>query len=95
VVTTLLLAPLRFQPSGPPGADGAIAGALTGRLTIRGQTRPQKISATVLPRNGRIVVSGTFEVAWPEFGVPDPSFFVVRVEKVAHARFRAEFIPLP
>ena len=29
------------------------------------------------------------------FGVPDPSFFVVRVEKVAHAHFRATFVPLP
>jgi polyisoprenoid-binding protein YceI len=89
------LAPLRFTPSGPPGADGTIPGALTGRLTIRGQTRPQTIAVTLRPHDGRIEAMGTFDVAWPEFGVPDPSFFVVRVDKVAHARFRAEFVPLP
>ena len=92
---TIELAPERFTPSGPATADGSVAGQLTGQLTIRGQTRPQTIAATLRARDGRIVATGTFDVAWPEFGVPDPSFFVVRVEKVAHARFRAEFVPVP
>jgi polyisoprenoid-binding protein YceI len=92
---TIDLAPVRFTPTGPPAADGALTGTLTGQLTIRGQTRPQTIAAELQPRDGRIVATGTFDVAWPEFGLPDPSFFIVRVEKVAHARFRAEFVRLP
>jgi hypothetical protein len=58
-------------------------------------TREQEMTTTLTPRGNRIAASGTFDVAWPEFGVPDPSFFVVRVERVAHAHFRAEFVPLP
>jgi polyisoprenoid-binding protein YceI len=91
---TIVFEPERFVPSGPPAADGATAGALTGRLTIRGTTKPQKIEATLAPRGERIVASGTFDVAWAEFGIPDPSFFIVRIERVAHARFRAEFVPV-
>ena len=92
---TIDFEPERFTPSGPAGADGSIPGALTGRLTIRGQTRAQAMSATLAPQGDRLVASGTFDVAWADFGVPDPSLFVVRIEAVAHARFRAEFVPLP
>ena len=91
---TLLFEPERFAPSGPPGPDGSVSGALTGRLTLRGQTKTQAVTATLAPQGERIVASGTFDVRWAEFGVPDPSFFVVRIEAVAHARFRAEFVPV-
>jgi polyisoprenoid-binding protein YceI len=87
--------PERFTPSGPPGADGSIPGVLAGRLTIRGQTRAQEMSATLAPHGERIAASGTFDVDWAEFGVPDPSSFFLRIEKVAHAHFRAEFVPAP
>jgi polyisoprenoid-binding protein YceI len=92
---TIVFEPERFTPSGPAAPSGAIVGTLTGRITIRGQSRPQKMSATLTPRGDRIVAAGTFDVPWLEFGVPDPSFFVVRVEKVAHAHFNATFVPVP
>jgi polyisoprenoid-binding protein YceI len=92
---TIDFEPERFTASGPAAPSGAITGALVGRLTIRGQTRAQTMSATLTPHGARIVASGTFDVAWIDFGVPDPSFFVVRVEKVAHARFSAAFVPVP
>jgi polyisoprenoid-binding protein YceI len=91
---TLVFEPERFAPSGTPGPDGSMPGALTGRLTLRGRTQAQVVSATLAPHGDRIVASGTFDVRWAEFGVPDPSFFVVRIEAVAHARFRAEFVPV-
>ena len=91
---TLVFEPERFAPSGPPGPDGSVSGALSGRLTLRGRSRAQSVSAKLAPRGERIVASGTFDVPWAEFGVPDPSFFVVRIEAVAHARFRAEFVPV-
>jgi polyisoprenoid-binding protein YceI len=91
----LLFEPERFTPSGPAAADGSLSGSLSGRFTLRGKTKPQTISATLTPKGSRIVASGTFDVAWAEFGVPDPSFFVVRIADTAHARFRAEFVPQP
>jgi polyisoprenoid-binding protein YceI len=92
---TLVFEPERFTPSGPTSPDGSALGTLTGRLTLRGQTRSQTVTAALAPRGERIVASGTFDVRWAEFGVPDPSFFLVRIEAVAHARFRAEFVPAP
>jgi len=90
---TIVFAPARFAPAGPAGADGATAGALEGRITIRGQTRPLTIAATLAPRGDRIETTGTFDVHWADFGVPDPSFFIVKIENVAHAHFRATFAP--
>ena len=92
---SLLFEPDQFTPSGPEGADGSIAGSLTGRFTLRGKTKPLSIAATLAPSGRGIVASGTFDVAWAEFDIPDPSFFVVRIADVAHARFRAEFVPQP
>jgi len=92
---TIVFEPERFTPSGPALPNGLIPGALTGRLTIRGQKRAQAMSATLAPQGDRIVASGTFDVAWADFGVPDPSFSIFRIKPVAHARFRAEFVPLP
>jgi polyisoprenoid-binding protein YceI len=91
----LVFEPERFEPSSPQAPDGSIPGALTGKLTVRGQTRPQAITATLTPRGERIVAHGSFDVRWAEFGVPDPSFFMVRIEALAHAHFRAEFVPVP
>jgi polyisoprenoid-binding protein YceI len=91
----LLFEPERFTPSGPAGADGSTPGSLTGRFTLRGKTKPLTIDAVLAPKGNRIVASGTFDVAWAEFGIPDPSFFVVRIADTAHARFRAEFVPQP
>jgi len=91
----LVFEPESFTPSGPEGADGSTSGALKGRLTLRGKTKPLTIAATLSTKGGHIVASGTFDVAWAEFGIPDPSFFVVHIADVAHARFRAEFVREP
>jgi len=90
----IVFEPDRFTPKDPAKTDGAIAGELSGRLTIRGQSKAHSIAATLTPRGERIEAAGEFDVAWADFGIPDPSFFVVRIEKVAHARFRATFVPV-
>ena len=79
----ITLAPERFDPK---------TGTLTGTLTIRGVTKPTTIAMTLDRQADRVTVTGTFDVPWLDFGVPDPSFAIVRVEKVAHARFSAEFV---
>jgi polyisoprenoid-binding protein YceI len=90
---TIDFEPERFTPSGPPNPDGSVVGVLSGRLTIRGRSKAQEITTTLAPKGERIVASGAFDVTWAEFGIPDPSFFIVRIEKSAHAHFRAEFVP--
>ena len=91
---TIDFEPRHFEPKGAAAADGTIAGTLTGTITIRGQARAQSMAAELTPGGGRIVAKGTFDVTWAEFGIPDPSFFVVRIEKAAHAHFRATFVPV-
>jgi polyisoprenoid-binding protein YceI len=91
----ITLEPDRFTPATPPGSGGTLAGRLTGALTIRGTTHPTTIDATITVSPDGIDVEGKFDVAWAEFGIPDPSFFVVRIDKVAHARFRARFVAQP
>jgi polyisoprenoid-binding protein YceI len=91
----IVFVPERFVPGGPPDAGGGVAGALTVRLTIRGQTRSCAMAATFAPKAGRIVATGAFDVVWADFGIPDPSFLFVRIDKSAHAHFHAEFVPVP
>lgn len=80
---SIVLVPERFDPA---------TGTLTGALTIRDVTRPVSIAAKLDRRGDRIGVTGTFTVPWLEFGIPDPSFAVVRVRKTAEASFKAEFV---
>ena len=92
---SIVFIPERFRPtSGAPAPGPApVPGTLSGTLTIRDVTKPVTMTATLTPQGTRIVVQGTFDVPWLEFGIPDPSFFIVTLDKVAHAHFRAEFVP--
>ena len=89
----IVFAPARFVPSGAQPASGAVPGSLTGMITIRDVTKPVVMAATLETKGTRIVVTGTFDVPWLDFGIPDPSFFIVTLDKVAHAHFKAEFAP--
>jgi polyisoprenoid-binding protein YceI len=89
----IVFAPARFVPSGARPASGAVPGALTGMLTIRDVTKAVVMTATLEPKGTHILVAGTFDVPWLDFGIPDPSFFIVSLDKVAHAHFKAEFVP--
>ena len=87
--------PSRFEPSSTAGQGEHTEGRLTGRLKIRGVDRPVTLSVRLSLQGGRILAEGTFDVRWADYGVPDPSVFVLRVDPVAHARFRVEFAPVP
>jgi polyisoprenoid-binding protein YceI len=90
----LVFEPERFTPAGEPAADAPMKGHLTGKLTIRGTTRPVTIDATLAPATGHAIdVEGRFDVTWADFGVPDPSFAFVTIAKVVNARFKATFVP--
>ena len=88
----LVLEPERFVPSGDPDPKGVVSGTLSGKLTIRGVTRPASFPVTLTPRAGGLEAAGTFDVRWADYGIPDPSFLFVRIEPVVHARFRASFV---
>jgi len=91
---------IRFHPSGivgeqPEGLqdDGREHGlVVAGRLEVRGAARPVEVPVTVRFTPGRVLVDGTIEIPFLEFGVPDPSFFLARVEKVVHAVFHLEAV---
>jgi len=91
----IVFEPERFTPSGDAGPTGGVPGQLSGRITIRGKVKPQSMDATLTPMGRSIKVAGRFDVAWADFGVPDPSFAFVRIEAVAHAHFGVVFAPAP
>jgi polyisoprenoid-binding protein YceI len=63
----------------PPGGSGRFL--LEGDLTVRGVKRPIELSVEVVRSGERLVVDGSTTLAWADFGVPDPSFFLVRIGK--------------
>jgi polyisoprenoid-binding protein YceI len=92
---TISLVPARFSPSGPADGAGRIPGTLDGDLTIRGVTKRVAIDLSLLPDGGNVKAEGRFDVVWAEFGIPDPSFLFLKVDKVAHAHFEVTFVPVP
>jgi polyisoprenoid-binding protein YceI len=80
-------------PEALRGDGGPFPLTLTGRLEIRGVAREISLTATVSFRGSRVVVEGSFPVSFLDWGVPDPSVFVLRVDKVVEATFHLEAIP--
>jgi polyisoprenoid-binding protein YceI len=80
-------------PEGLRGQAGPFPVTLTGKLEIRGVAREISLTAQVSTRGSRLVVDGTFPVSYLDWGVPDPSVFVLRVDKVVVATFHLEAIP--
>lgn len=75
--------------SGELGADGAGEISLTGDLTVHGATHPVEIPAEI-SRDGRTLrASGSFTVPYVEWGMHDPSKFVLRVDKTVEVRIEA------
>src|SRR5262245_34599123 len=66
---------------------------LSGDLAIRGVSKSVTIPVTVETAGDRVKVDGKLDVRWADYGVPDPSVFVLRVEDVAHTSFHVELVP--
>ncbi|MFN8392352.1 MAG: YceI family protein [Bdellovibrionota bacterium] len=62
-------------------AGQACSATLRGDLTIRGQTKPWEIPATLSLLGNRYELRGTGRLRWSDFGVEDPSIFVARLSK--------------
>ncbi|MBI2190861.1 MAG: YceI family protein [Planctomycetes bacterium] len=68
-------------PLGRLAGGSEIAVSLEGKLTIRGITRPVSIPAQLALKAGEVRVRGEYTLTWTDYGVPDPSVFVLRVSK--------------
>jgi polyisoprenoid-binding protein YceI len=74
-----ILTPERVEGSFSP--EGASQIVLHGSLEIHGGTHPVALSAEVRTANGRVEADGRLEVPYVEWGMEDPSKFILRVEK--------------
>lgn len=73
-----------FRPTRVEGAvapDGSGTLRLTGTLDIHGKSRPLEIAADVRRDADRSVATATFRIPYVEWGMEDPSVFLLRVEK--------------
>jgi polyisoprenoid-binding protein YceI len=62
------------------GQAGSGSVTLVGALTVRDVTRPLRVMATVSREGDGLRLRGRHEVRWDDFGVPDPSVLVARLD---------------
>ena len=67
--------------------SGSATVPLTGELTLKGQTRPVTVDASVLRDGANLVASGGIPVTWTDFGVEPPSLGFVTVEPTGTVDF--------
>jgi polyisoprenoid-binding protein YceI len=73
----IVFCPTRVEGSQNP--DGSFAGTLFGVLTLRGVEREIAIAVEGIEANGHVAATGRFSVPYVAWGLPDPSFFLLRV----------------
>lgn len=62
------------------GQAGSGTVTLVGALTVRDVSRPVRVMATVSREGAGLRLRGRHEVRWTDFGVPDPSVLVARLD---------------
>ena len=62
---------------------------LHGVLDMHGVSRPVDVLATAEVAGGRVTAEGTLTLPYLDWGMTDPSFFVLRVEKQVHVTLDA------
>ena len=62
---------------------------LHGYLEMHGVRRPLALPATVLVEGNRVQATASFTIPYVEWGLKDPSFFVLRVEKEVRVTIKA------
>lgn len=62
---------------------------LHGDLQMHGVSRPLDVLATAQVADGRVTAEGTVTLPYLDWGMDDPSFFVLRVEKQVHVTLDA------
>jgi polyisoprenoid-binding protein YceI len=62
---------------------------LHGSLDMHGVKRPIDVVATAKTEGNRVTATGRVTIPYLEWGIADPSFFVLRVEKEVHVEIKA------
>ena len=65
------------------------AGA-SGDLTVRDKTKPQVFQLKVKAEGANLAAIGHGTLMWRDFGVPDPSFMMVRIDEKVSIHFEAK-----
>ncbi|MBZ0113025.1 MAG: YceI family protein, partial [Thermoanaerobaculia bacterium] len=74
-----------FSASGLRGAlatEGPSSIQLIGSISIHGEDHPLTLPVTVHEEAGQLIANATFDIPYVEWGMKDPSIFVLRVAKV-------------
>lgn len=62
---------------------------LHGILEMHGTRRPIALPATALVDGDRVTATGALDIPYMEWGLADPSFFILRVAKEVHVEVKA------
>ena len=76
-----------------PGERGTVE--VTGDLTVHGKTISLRLPVDVQLLEGGAVLSGSFPLAWKQFGLADPSFGIITVREPMKIAFRLNAVPEP
>ena len=62
---------------------------LHGILEMHGTRRPIALPATAIVEGDRVTATGSVDIPYLEWGLADPSFFILRVAKKVHVEIKA------
>jgi len=66
---------------------------VTGDLTVHGKSVSLQLPVDVQLLDDRAVLSGSFPLAWKQFGLSDPSFGIITVRQPMRIAFRLNAVP--
>jgi polyisoprenoid-binding protein YceI len=89
----IVFSPRRIFRTSSWAEDEALT--IEGDLAIRGVTKRVRIPVTLSHRGSRVVVEGATRLRWADYGVPDPSFFPLKVRPEVDVRAHLELLPPP
>lgn len=89
----IVFVPRRIFRTSSWAEDEALA--IEGDLTLRGVTRSLRLPVTLVERGVRLLVEGRTRVRWADYGVPDPSFFPVRLRPDVEVQAHLELLASP
>lgn len=86
--TTIVFVPERFEGELPVSGKGEVR--LSGTMAIHGDRHPMTLVAEVERQGDHVRTATGFTIPYVEWGMPDPSLFLLRVDKEVEVRVRAE-----
>ena len=75
------------------GKDQHFTVEVTGDLTVHGKSVSLRLPVDVFVFPDYVVLNGSFPLLWKQFGLPDPSFGLVKVREPLKVVFRLKAVP--